>query len=642
MLDDDAFRQSLSVAVGSMWLIEDNPGLTVADVKQQEQLYLGLRETLARRYAALADLATARRFGLEVDPEVAPRLAEYAAGQSVARFPQFDATLRQVSDLSEHHRSFHWELEFPEVFFDKHGYGLGERAGFDIVVGNPPYVRQEQVSAQKPYFTQAYADVYDGGADLYVYFYRRGLELLQAGGRLSYIVTNKWLRAGYGGPLRQYFSQTGHIEQLVDFGHAPIFPDADTFPCILLMRKEPPAAEAVTEVCLFPREEWGKTDLQPYIRRHSYTVPSRRFSRAPWSLERDDVEALIAKVRKAGVPLMEFMGAKPYRGILTGLNTAFLIDTPTRDRLVAEHAGATPLIVAYLRGQDIKRWTPEWAGLWMILLKSSENEAWPWATQGEQAEATFALTYPSLYRHLKPLEEPLRKRQDHGRYWWELRSCSYYPAFGEPKLMYQEIQFHPAFCLDRRGHLCNNKVFLSPTTDLYLLGVLNSPLMWWHNWRYLPHMKDEALNPMGEMMERLPIALPTDTVRTLIESAVAGLLATTEQRGQARAQLLDWLKVEFDIAVPGQKLAAVETLDESAFVAQVRDRRLRTAPRLTPAALHDLKQAYAEHVIPLRSLADRMAITERQVAGWVNEAYGLTPEEVALLWKTAPPRMPGA
>ena len=84
------------------------------------------------------------------------------------------------------------------------------------------------------------------------------------------------------------------------------------------------------------------------------------------------------------------------------------------------------------------------------------------------------------------------KRQDKGRYWWELRSCAYWDAFEKPKIFYQEIQFHPAYSLDVEGRFGNNKTFSLTTDDLFLLAVLNSPLMWWHNWRYLPHMKDEA------------------------------------------------------------------------------------------------------------------------------------------------------
>ncbi|MBK9232462.1 MAG: hypothetical protein IPO15_16835 [Anaerolineae bacterium] len=143
----------------------------------------------------------------------------------------------------------------------------------------------------------------------------------------------------------------------------------------------------------------------------------------------------MAQLQAAGrVPLLDFIGGKPYRGILTGLNEAF-IDGPRQHAtsLVFADPSAAELIRPYLRGQDIKRWHPEWASLWMILLKSSENFDWPWSKSGESAEAIFAHAFPSLHAYLKPHEGALRKRQDQGRFWWELRSCDYYSAFEATK-----------------------------------------------------------------------------------------------------------------------------------------------------------------------------------------------------------------
>ena len=121
--------------------------------------------------------------------------------------------------------------------------------------------------------------------------------------------------------------------------------------------------------------------------------------------------------------------------------------------------------------------------------------------------------YPSIYGWMKPKEEALRKRQDKGRYWWDPRACAYWEQFDIPKIVYREIQFHPCYSLDASAHYGNNKTFFLAAADSYLAAVLNSPLMWWHNWRYLPHMKDEALTPVAFLMESLPVAEPSDSVR---------------------------------------------------------------------------------------------------------------------------------
>jgi len=555
---------------------------------------------------------------------------------------RYRAAIERARALLDEKRFFHWDLEFPEVFVDLQRRDWAENPGFDAVIGNPPYVRQEQMAANKPYFAAAHSQVYDGAADLYVYFYERGLELLRVAGQMAYIVNNKWLRAGYGEKLRGYFGSRARIESIVDFGHAPIFADADTFPCIVLLSKsEPGMATAIeTEVCQLPREVLGQVDVAAYVRGHSLRVPAARFGSAPWSLEPPEVDALMRKIRDRGVPLSEYLRAEPIRGIITGLNEAFIIPDPIKERIVGQDPAAASLLKPCLRGQDIKRWAPEWADIWMILLKSSENQEWPWSNQAENAEAVFAQAYPSIYEHLKPYEARLRSRQDHGRFWWELRSCAYYAAFEVPKIMYQEIQFHSAYCLDTGGRFSNNKAFLLKRDDRFLLAVLNSPLMWWHNWRYLPHMKDEALTPTGELMVRLPVASPAEQQRDQAETAVAAVLEHTDSNCLALHEVLDWLRLEFGVELPGQQLEAMGELDEQGFIQQVRARRPRGAGHFSPAAIAALRSAYQQYIPAIRAAESEIRRLEQTLSDLVNEAYGLTPEDVALMWRTAPPRMP--
>src|SRR6185437_691604 len=159
--------------------------------------------------------------------------------------------------------------------------------------------------------------------------------------------------------------------------------------------------------------------------------------------------------------------AKPYSGILTGLNEVFLIDSATREKLVSEDASCATIIKPFVRGQDIDRWSADWAGLWMIAIKSSGDFNWPWSDAGEEAEAVFCKTYPSVFAWMKPREEPLRQRQHKGRHWWELRSCAYWSEFERPKIIYQVIQFHPSYALDTAGLCGNDKTFFIASPDLY-------------------------------------------------------------------------------------------------------------------------------------------------------------------------------
>ena len=211
------------------------------------------------------------------------------------------------------------------------------------------------------------------------------------------------------------------------------------------------------------------------------------------------------------------------------------------------------------------------------------------------------------------MQAALVKRQDKGRYWWELRSCAYWQEFEKPKIVYQEIQFHSWYALDSAGHYGNNKTFFVPVADLYLLGVLNSPLLWWHNWRFLPHMKDEALSPVAFLMEKMPIAAPADDVRSQIEACARRLIDVANSQQTTRGDILDWLKVEHGIAEPNTKLQNPIDLDSDAFIAEVKKLRGKKKP-LSLAALRSLRDEHGRTIVPAQILArEASALSIRSV-----------------------------
>ncbi len=520
-----------------------------------------------------------------------------------------------VDDSQVTERAFQWEREFAAVFAD---------GGFDVVIGNPPYVRQELLSPVKPYLQQHYQS-YDGVADLYTYFYEKGLNILKPGGVLSYIVTNKWLKSGYGEPLRRFFTENGVVEQIVDFGHAPIFEDADTFPCIVAVRKLPShPSEAEVKVCPVPREKLRDINLTQYVEQNGYSLPWLRFTASSWSLEPPAVENLMQKIKRVGVPIKNFAGVKPLYGIKTGCNEAFCIDEATKNYLVQSEPKSSEIIKPFLRGQDIKRWLPEWANLWIIFAHREID----------------INNYPSVKNHLQNYRSKLEARAGK-QLWWQWQSSpAFHELFEQPKLIYQEIQFHPAYSYDERGYLTNNKAFILPKADLYILAVLNSPLIWWYNWRYLPHMKDDALSPVGELMENFPIAPPTDEIRAEVEAIAPRLIEITKTNQEACRDVLEWLRLEQGIDKPGQKLEDFSRLDADAFVQEIKKRKPKSAGSLTPAALKAIRSVYSEYAPAIQSRLSEALTLERRLSDLVNQAYGLTPEEIDLMWKTAPPRMP--
>lgn len=638
---DSAFTQSMKLAVDNMWLIEESAAATVEDVKEQERLYESAREAFIRKYSRLADLVTAMRFGLEVDEGLRGPLADYATGRTIMPLPQFKQWTEQAEALAEQHRFFHWELEFPEVFFDRFGRPLGDEAGFDVVIGNPPYVRQELLGPVKPYLTAAYSEVHHGMADLYVYFFLQGLRLLQYGGRLSYIATNKWMRTGYGEPLRAYLSDHNLVREVVDFGHAPIFPDADVFPSILLLQKDHGSAETEDQsdsvaVVAVPRRALEGIDLGQFAANHRYAVSRGRLDRDAWSIEPETVERLLDKVRRVGIPLRAFTGTKPYYGVKTGLNDAFLVDDQTRQRLLQSDPASDELLKPYLRGQDVKRWTPDWQGLWMVFTR-----------RGVRID-----NYPAIKHHLERFRDRLEPRppgwggswtgRKAGSYkWYEIQDAvDYWPLFDKPKILFADIAWRSEFAFDRRGYVPNNTLYFIPSDSAWLAVVLNSSLLWAFFWRKATHGKDDALRLLGDFIERVPIAPPTDAILAQVEPTVERLSQINVQCQTTLGNLHQWLRVEFGIESVGQRLAGPTSLAEGEFIDEVRGRRARKLGRLTPAAIGELRSAYQSEVVPLQRLAVEAMRLEQRLDSLVCEAYSLAPEEIDALWQTAPPRMP--
>ena len=581
-------------------------------------------------------ILTKNIYGMDINPE-AVEIARLSCWIKTAEpgteLTSLDHNIKQSNSLIfKHSPEKGWNEAFPEVFAE---------GGFDVVVANPPYVRQEWFKEDKPYL-QKHFQAYDGVADLYVYFYELALKILKPGGRLGFIVTNKWMKAGYGAPLRRLYAEKAWVDLVVDFGHSKeIFPDADVFPCILIASKPDPEETAPdsTTVCAIPREQLRIDDLEIQIEELGFQVPRCTLTQEPWSLEPPSVQALMDKLKRVGVPLKEFVGSPPLYGIKTGFNEAFFVDTPTKESLVAADPKSEGLFRRYLRGQDVNRWQPEWAGLWMITLKSSTNHDWPWAKEGEGAEKVFRKTYPSIHGFMKQFEAELKGRKNKTAHWWELSGNSAWAYFDKPKILYQDITWGPSFCLDSIKTLANNTVYFLPTADLWILGCLNSPISWSFAWRTAQHGKDEALRLFTEYMNAFPIPRPSNVQRKIGETLVQNLISFANEKQEIKKGFLDWLRIEMKIEKPSQRLEAMENLDPEGFVEEVK--KLRGKNKLSVADLKRLREEHAANIVPIQARAAEVQIWERQLSDLVNEAYGLTPEEVKLMWQTAPPRMPG-
>jgi type I restriction-modification system DNA methylase subunit len=402
--------------------------------------------------------------------------------------------LRQVlkapeNVLEQDDSGFDWAVEFAEVFVpsprerwrmdDLHPLlndfkwqgTLVEEAqpdtysgGFDIVLANPPYVRQELLGREykenklKPNFPE----VYGGTADLYVYFYARAMQLLKEGGVGVFISSNKWLRAAYGEKLRQELLDKQAFHLIADFGDLPVF-KAAAYPCIFLWQEQHRNNTPTCWVTVEDLEGCYREGIREHIAKLAHQLPASQFGIGKARL----MTALAAEhwrnMEINSAPLAEYLNGQFYRGIVSGLNKAFIISEENRRELIAENQNSEELIKPILRGDDIRRYEIHYRNEYYIYV--------PWQCPIKR--------YSAVLRHLKRYKDDLAARPEvsEGRYPWYAMSrygSDFAHLYALPKIVYPVISTEPRFAVDDRGFYGNDKMFFIASADWFLVAVLNS------------------------------------------------------------------------------------------------------------------------------------------------------------------------
>jgi hypothetical protein len=257
---------------------------------------------------------------------------------------------------------FDWQVEFAEVFA---GDANGTAGGFDVILANPPYVHSGLIKHLKPTLKKVYPEVYTGTSDLYVFFYGRALQLLRPSGMLAFISSNKWLRTNYGAKLRNHFAETTYVTSITDFSDLPVFQNVTAYPMILTVQKDRDTngATTLTQVkSLAP----PYPDVAALVREVGHTLPSDALDGADWSLTDAATAARLRKMRASGVPLGEYVKGQIYRGVVTGLNKAFVIDGVKREELILQDPNSTEIIKPFAVGKDIRKWVVDYKDKWLV------------------------------------------------------------------------------------------------------------------------------------------------------------------------------------------------------------------------------------------------------------------------------------
>ncbi|MGE5479630.1 MAG: class I SAM-dependent DNA methyltransferase [Chloroflexota bacterium] len=456
---------------------------------------------------------------------------------------KFEAQLEEIKSGKIYENAFEWRFEFPEVLDDN-----GDFVGFDVVIGNPPYIRQEGIKSLKSYLEANY-NVYTSAADMYVYFIELGDRLLKDDGNFTYITPNKWMRATYGKILRR-FLKLKKIEFIIDFGDLPVFEEATTYPCIINFKKvENKEAFVIADVKTL---SFSKS-MTNYIDEIKNYVDKSELEEEGWTLNNSNVTMILNKIRNCGKPLGSVVNNNAFYGIKTGLSDAFVIDTDTRNQLISQDPASTNLIKPFLLGRNIRAYAKPQISQWLIMIPKGYsiksnlypetyvvNEPVPryGSMPDEEAWNWFQQKHPSLAKHLLTYKDRAESRRDQGDFWWELRACDYYREFDRPKIMYQVFQVKPCFIYDKEGLFCNNSMWIIPNNNIGLVALLNSKMGWWLISKYCTAIQN-GYQLIWDYFKQIPIPVALLEDSEELESYAKSIIDMKEQDPNANTLALE-------------------------------------------------------------------------------------------------------
>jgi N-6 DNA Methylase/TaqI-like C-terminal specificity domain len=524
------------------------------------------------------------------------------------RLASLDETVRDgnslIADKKYAERPFKWDGRFADI---------AKQGGFDIVIGNPPYVRMEYLTEQKPYLSEHY-EVADDRTDLYAYFFEKAVDVLKVGGRLGYISSSTFFRTGSGENLRRFMAEETAIEAVIDFGDEQVFEGVTTYPAIITAQKLAKGETPSGDLRFFNVKHLP-TDLSSAFDVHAQTMPRARLTGTSWQFEGDALAQLRDKIATGRKTLGEVYGA-PLYGIKTGLNEAFIIDTPTRDALVARHAKSADLLKPFLKGEHIKRWRVEPEGLFLINIPKAKIKI---------------DDYPAIRDHLLPFKAALEKRATEQE-WFELQQAqvAYQPGFEASKIVYLDIANSSPFTMDESASYIDCTVFMLPS-DNWLLAILNSKLAWFQWKGETPIASGGYIRLKKQYLA--PTCLPErDNENELLSQLARKCSGLASKRRDVIQAICN--RISSDLgngSALNKKLHNWHQLDFTSFQSEIKKAFKSTLPPKERSGWEDYLSSEAQKV---KALTAQIVSAEAEINTLVYAAFNLTPEEITLLEKS--------
>jgi hypothetical protein len=530
--------------------------------------------------------------------------------QKDKKLPALDANIKCGNSLIDDplytDKPFYCEKEFKEIF---------KEGGFDVVIGNPPYVQHRKLKSYSPAFKTKY-QTYTGTSDLYVYFYEMGIKLMKESGILAYISSNKFIKTRYGLKLRKFLSNYC-IKQIIDFTESHVF-SVLVASCILIISKK--TSNKFILISSVNDTITKYNNLEEFVNQNNSKIASKLLDEHIWLLEDPLKLKIKTKIELRSDKILDYSNIKIFRGITTGFNDAFIINKSTRNELIKKDTKNKSVIKTLLHGRDIKRWDYVYNGKFMLYI--------PWEFPIDN--------YQEIKNYLLKFEGNLKKRPEvqSGRIKWFALSryaSDYIEEFKKEKIIWGLINSNWAFSYDNEGYYLPSNAYMLTSEGIpikYLITLLNSKVNRFY-FDFVGSMTaGGAFTLNRNSISELRIIIPSEKKQTPFIKKADLVLNLKLKLHNEVTSFLDWLMHTFSIEKLSKKLEKYYELSLEIFLDEVRKKKVDVKSRKN---YQTFKNEYEESLAVIKPLLQQIKETDAEIDRMVYELYGLTEDEIQII-----------
>jgi type I restriction-modification system DNA methylase subunit/REP element-mobilizing transposase RayT len=497
----------------------------------------------------------------------------------------------------------------------EHAFRTEYKGGFDVVIGNPPYVRAELLGDFRGNLEKNYS-VYNPAGDLFSYFYEKSFQLLKTKGLFGFI-SNTFDKTTAGVSVREFLQNEVQFLKYIDFTEVQIFEGATTYPVIIIAKNQNETNLPFKYIKIPKSSQSVVIDIDFH---NSVLVSQNSLSKENWSFKSNRAVGLVDKLQK-NKTIREIYG-KCYYGVKTALNEAFIIPKTYQ---IGNH------IKPIFEGKELEKWSVSDSVQQLILFESR----WTKKNYGADITETLALEllkkdFPELMNHILPFEERARKRFDQGDFFWELRNCAYYDLFEKPKIVFPNLQNSNKFAFDETGAYINAPAVILPTDDKFVTAILNSKLVWYFLTSICVVRNGGYIEVKPQYFEQIPIPEISEKKKQELQSITNQIIYKTSEKQKIQGQFLKLLENKFADLKINNKLQNWPVLEFRDFLKELQKAKIKLS--LTEEA--EWMNYFNEQKQKAQTLKAEIDKIDHEIDRMVYALYGLTEEEIKIVEET--------